>query len=85
MLVNPETVYLIVYKHYRQTLITRLNEYRKIPVINPPLLSRPVIGPSTWKQKNTSGYKPPPDISPPVVFSQNPVHRRDSRLQDAIS
>ena len=41
--------------------------YRKIPVISPPAYKPPppVIGPSNWKQKNTSGYKPPPGYKPP--------------------
>jgi len=34
--------------------------YRKLPLIRPPpTYTPPVTGPSTCKQKNTSGYKPP--------------------------
>jgi len=38
-------------------------QYCKIPVLSAPLLISPlIIGPSTWKQKYLSGYKPPTDI-----------------------
>ena len=38
-----------------------LHKYRRLPLISPPppLISPPVIGPSTCKQKNTSGYTTP--------------------------
>ena len=44
-------------------------KYRKFPVISPTAYKPPlVIGPSTWKQKYSSGYKPPRILAPPLVF-----------------
>ena len=49
---------LISFEGSLSNLVVFFSGYRKLPV----------IGPSTCKPKNTSDYKPPPDISPPLAF-----------------
>ena len=55
---------------FRDCCVDFLLTFLEISVyLEPPRTSTPFKGPSTCKQNNTSGYKPPPptNISPPLV------------------